>query len=168
MSGVVYTLQVENGCYYIGWSSSWDKLGYRLNSHFTGQGAAWTKLHPPQRLIEAFPGDKNLERETTLRLAKTYGWEKTRGAAWCQVNLKCSPGQLDSYTTVLVKSKQRHISHWISEAKDSISRADHHLSSLMDTVLTEGPPAEDPGQSPEMEEHEEDPVLPRDYDASVP
>ncbi len=94
---------------------------------------------------------------------------KGEGAAWCQVNLKCSPGQLDSYTALILKSKQRTISGWISEGKDSISRADHHLSSLMDTVLTEGPPAEDSGQSPEMEEHEEDPVLPRlDYDASVP
>ena len=136
----MYTLELENGCYYVGWSSSWEKLGYRLNSHFTGQGAAWTKLHPPQRLIEAAPGDKNLERETTLRLAKQHTWEKVGGAAWCQVNLKCSPGQLDSYTTDVVKSKQRHISHWISEAKDSISKVDFHLSRLMDTVLAEGPP----------------------------
>ena len=110
-------------------------------------------------------GDKNLERETTLRLAKQHTWEKVRGAAWCQVNLKSRPGQLNSFTTLIVKSKQRHISQWISEAKDSISRIDHHLSSLMDTVLTEGPPAED---------QELDPVLPRDYgeaqghDASVP
>ena len=140
-----------------------------MNSHFTGQGAAWTKLHPPQRLISAFPGDKNLERETTLKLASQHTWRKVRGAAWRQVNSKCSPGQLDSYTTVLVKSKQRAISHWISEANDSISRVDSHLSSLMDHVLAEGPPAEDPSQSPEIEElQENDPVLPRDYVASVP
>ena len=72
MSGVVYTLELENGCYYRGWSSSWESLGFRLNSHFTGQGAAWTKLHPPRRLVEAVSGDKNVERETTLKLAKTY------------------------------------------------------------------------------------------------
>ena len=61
--GVVYTLQLENGCYYVGWSKCFESLGFRLGHHFSGQGAAWTELHPPQRLIPAEPGDKNVERE---------------------------------------------------------------------------------------------------------
>ena len=161
MSGVVYTLQLENGCYYVGWSSSWEKLGYRLNSHFTSQGAAWTKLHTPCKVISVELGDKHLEGETILKLAKTYGWEKTRGAAWCQVNLKKNPEppSADCYTQVLVKSQQRYISHWIDDAEDSMSRVDFPLNSLVETVLDEDLPLED---------LEEDQVLPRDYDASVP
>ena len=170
MSGVVYTLELENGCYYVGWSKSWEGLGFRLNSHFTSQGAAWTKLHPPKLLISAVPGDKSVERETTLKLASQHTWQKVRGAAWCQVNLQRAPGQLDSYTKLLVKSKQIHISHWISEAKDCIIEVDSQLSRLMDTVLAEGHPAEDPPQSPEG--LAQDPVRPTRedecYDASLP
>ena len=162
MSGVVYTLELENGCYYVGWSKCFESLGLRLGSHFSGQGAAWTKLHTPCKVTSVELGDKNLERETTLKLAKTYGWEKTRGAAWCQVNLKKNPQppSADCYTQVLVKSQQQHIAHWIEDAKDSMSRVDFHLNSLVETVLDEGLPVEDP---------EEDQVLPvRDYDASLP
>ena len=163
--GVVGTLELESGCYYVGWSKCFESLGFRLGHHFSGQGAAWTKLHTPCKVISVELGDKNLERETTLRLAEQHTWEKTRGAAWCQVNLKCRPGQLDSYTALILKTKQRTISQWISEAKNSISRADHHLSSLMDTVLTEGPPAED---GIAQAHDQDDVVLPRHYEASVP
>ena len=86
MSGVVYTLELENGCYYVGRSKSFESLGFRLSSHFKGYGAAWTRLHTPCKIISVELGDKNLERETTLKLAKTYTWEKVRGAAWCQAN----------------------------------------------------------------------------------
>ena len=95
-----------------------------MGSNKAGRVSEKRILHPPQRLISAIPGDKNVERETTLKLAKTYGREKTRGAAWCEVKLQRVPGQLDGYTKVLVRSKQIHISHWISAAEDSISKVD--------------------------------------------
>ena len=78
---MVYTLELENGCYYVGWSKCFESLGFRLGHHFTGQGAAWTKLHQPCRVISVELGDKNLERDTTLKLASQHTWEKVRGGS---------------------------------------------------------------------------------------
>lgn len=165
---MVYTLQLENECYYIGWSKYWESLGYRLNSHFPGQGAAWTRLHSPQRVLEAVPGNKRLGGEITLKLAHQHTWEKVRGTAWYQVNLKSRPGQLDDFTAALARSKHTTIKGRIEDARDSMNLASEKLSGLMDIILKDGPPAEDVGDVADAFDQDDPPVVPRDYDASVP
>ena len=61
--GSVYTLQLEHGCYYVGWSKCVETLGFRLGHHTSGQGAAWTKLHPPCKVIESFLGTTLLREQ---------------------------------------------------------------------------------------------------------
>ena len=80
---LVYTLELENGNYYVGWSTD---LNRRLYEHFNGAGAKWTKEHKPIRVVSVCIGDKALENEQTRNLMELYGPEKVRGGNWCKVS----------------------------------------------------------------------------------
>ena len=45
----IYILQLEKGKYYIG---KINNLQFRLESHFNSNGAEWTKLYKPVRVLE--------------------------------------------------------------------------------------------------------------------
>ncbi len=70
--GVVYTLQLENGCYYVGWSKCFESLGFRLGYHFTGQGAAWVVLLSAQQ-AKFFASGGISAMGTLPRAAHLYG-----------------------------------------------------------------------------------------------
>ena len=83
---LTYILELENNKYYVGVSSN---LNIRFGSHWTGQGAKWTRKHKPLRIFKVALG--NREKEFTLKMMKDHGWQNVRGYSWCQVELKAPP-----------------------------------------------------------------------------
>ena len=78
-----YILKLEDGCYYVGYTS---KLYYRILQHFTGNGAKWTQLHKPIKVIKFAKGNKKLERLWTHALIQHFGRPYVRGASFCIVD----------------------------------------------------------------------------------
>ena len=69
-----YILQLEDGKFYVGQSRNLDK---RLRQHFSGSGAAWTKLHKPVKVFYTLSYGK--EREAFEFMLKYAGIENVRG-----------------------------------------------------------------------------------------
>ena len=61
-------------------------LNLRYAQHLSGNGAKWTKLHPPLSIESVWvDGSIELENKMTLELIKNYGKNKVRGGKLCQV-----------------------------------------------------------------------------------
>ncbi len=78
----VYTLTLEGGRKYIGYSNN---LGRRLDQHFSGTGAKWTQKYSPvsvDKIIytESIASAKNLETKLYYNFKGYYGANKVRGA----------------------------------------------------------------------------------------
>jgi hypothetical protein len=84
----VYTLELADGYFYVGYSDDVDR---RTAEHFLGRGSMWTRLHPPVKVLSVVPGTKELENSTTIALMCIHGWRKVRGGAWCSIELKSMP-----------------------------------------------------------------------------
>ena len=86
--GPVYTLELEDRCFYA--SHSLD-VETRIAAHFLGKGAGakWTNLHRPLRVLSVVPGDTLLENLTTIALMVQHGHECVRGGKWCALEHKC-------------------------------------------------------------------------------
>jgi predicted GIY-YIG superfamily endonuclease len=83
--GGVYVLRLRGGNYYVGYTTSFMN---RIRSHFEGEGAAWTKLHPPCAIEALYPGgDVSDEHIITIETMKKYHWENVRGAEWVTIEL---------------------------------------------------------------------------------
>jgi len=96
VEGFVYTLALEDGCYYCGWTND---PCCRIAQHFLGRGAQWTMLHRPVRVLSVLPGTTELEKATTIALMVQHGWRKVRGGLWLKVDLPCLPSPIaKSYT----------------------------------------------------------------------
>lgn len=81
--GSVYVLELEDNCFYIGYTSNTQD---RINNHFKGKGSSWTKLHKPiKKLLQLDNVESIIEKYVTLEYMKTYGIDKVRGFAWCQI-----------------------------------------------------------------------------------
>ena len=90
---LTYVLELENGYYYVGKTTN---LNLRLAQHWIGnKGALWTRLHKPKKIIRVFLGD--VEREKTVLMMKTHGWQNVRGANWCKVKMTNLPSCLRSF-----------------------------------------------------------------------
>jgi predicted GIY-YIG superfamily endonuclease len=76
----VYTLELEGGRYYVGYT---DDVPRRIAEHFLGRGSHWTRTHPPVKVLEVVPGNKELENATTIALMCKHGWRNVRGGMWC-------------------------------------------------------------------------------------
>jgi predicted GIY-YIG superfamily endonuclease len=77
-----YVLFLENEKYYVGVTNEPKK---RFESHFNGNGSAWTRKYPPIEIIEYTRGD--FEDEFTMHYMKEYGIENVRGGAFVQIKL---------------------------------------------------------------------------------
>lgn len=96
----IYVLELEDDCYYVGVAAD---VEHRVNSHISGGGSAWTKLHKPLGrdkitiLSEGVGIDNpyNLvtvdEKTVTYHLMREKGYDKVRGAGWTQTNLPSMP-----------------------------------------------------------------------------
>ena len=60
MTTNVYALKLTDGKYYIGKS---DNLEQRLQSHFSGSGAAWTRTYTPIKVVEIRENVSRFEEE---------------------------------------------------------------------------------------------------------
>ena len=69
MQGHVYTLLLEGGHYYVGWSSS---VEHRIAQHFSGTGSRWTTRHPAVQVLTCVAGDARLE-DVVTQLAEGAG-----------------------------------------------------------------------------------------------
>ena len=86
--GVVYALQLKDNNFYVGWS---ENVENRIVSHFSGDGAEFTKKYPPEKIIDVRTGNKLLEKLVTLEFMIKHGWEHTRGGPWTATDLKSPP-----------------------------------------------------------------------------
>lgn len=84
----LYVLELSNGCYYVGLTANLKK---RMDEHFNGKGAEWTRLNTPLRLMHAIDtGTKNareaetIESEATVILMLKHGINKVRGGYYTQ------------------------------------------------------------------------------------
>ena len=66
----VYTLELEVGHFYVGYS---DDIPKRMTERFLGRGSRWTRLHPPNKVLEVAPGNKELEAAKTIALVCRIG-----------------------------------------------------------------------------------------------
>lgn len=65
-----------------------------MNDHFCGNGAEWTKLHPPIHILEIIPGGNEEEKVKTLEMMSRMGYEKVRGSHWVACKLFGPPKAL--------------------------------------------------------------------------
>ena len=82
---MIYTLELEHGCYYIGITHN---INMRYAQHLAGQGANWTTVHKPLRILEVFSQDATLRRENeiTKQYMEKYGEANVRGGSYCKVS----------------------------------------------------------------------------------
>lgn len=81
MMAWVYVLLLEGNYYYIGFT---ENLSQRLEAHFKGEGAKWTQLHKPVRVIDISPETNDWQEDfTTLCMMRKYGIDRVRGGIWC-------------------------------------------------------------------------------------
>ena len=89
---LVYVLELEHSKWYVGITLN---LNQRLAQHSAGHGARWTRLHRPLRVYKVIsPAAEETERQETLRLMLSKGWEHVRGGPWCRIEMNAPPAAL--------------------------------------------------------------------------
>ena len=78
---LIYVLELEEEKYYVGITTN---LNFRWAQHISGDGAKWTRLYKPKRIVEIHTEncDTAKENEITQRLCEKYGKENVRGGYW--------------------------------------------------------------------------------------
>jgi predicted GIY-YIG superfamily endonuclease len=89
--GFVYTLELQDACFYVGFSADPET---RIASHFLGRGAQWTRLHPPISVLTVLPGDEVLENATTIAMMAKHGWRTVRGGRFLVTTMLSPPPPL--------------------------------------------------------------------------
>lgn len=85
----VYVLRLRRDKYYVGYSVN---LRDRIRSHFDGDGAAWTRVHPPCDVHQIHEGKTEVDEQIiTLQMMQEFGWEQVRGGRYCQVKMPAPP-----------------------------------------------------------------------------
>ena len=75
----VYTLELEDGLYYVGYTES---ICARVAQHWVGRGGSqWTQLHRPVRVLDITLGGPELEDPTTIAVVARKGWRCVRGGS---------------------------------------------------------------------------------------
>ena len=81
----IYVLKLQNNKFYIG------KTGdpqFRLESHNSGNGSAWTKKYKPIQIHEIIPDQTDHdEQRITQEYMEKYGIDNVRGGPWCQIDI---------------------------------------------------------------------------------
>jgi len=79
---LVYVLELESNKYYIGITNN---LNYRYAQHLAGNGAKWTKMYKPIRVVEVVVNATLAhENEITKRYMDQYGLDNVRGGSWAK------------------------------------------------------------------------------------
>ena len=82
----LYVLKLSDDCWYIGLTRD---ILRRTDQHFSGEGALFTKAHPPIKVVrkEELPFTKlhdviPIETAVTMEYIKKYGSDKVRGGEY--------------------------------------------------------------------------------------
>ena len=82
----LYVLELEDGCFYVGTTKD---IKARFNEHKDGEGATFTKLHKPIRIVEHWcTGEVDrrkayiVESAITIKYAVKFGGEKVKGGKY--------------------------------------------------------------------------------------
>ena len=78
---IIYVLELEESKYYVGITTN---LNYRWAQHLAGDGAKWTRLYKPLRILEVHTEncDEAKENEITQAFCAKFGRENVRGGSW--------------------------------------------------------------------------------------
>lgn len=132
----LYVLELENSHYYVGLTADIQK---RMQQHFTGEGAEWTKLHRPVRVMHTVcTGTKKMleaermEDEVTIALMHRFGVSKVRGGHFIQLEQEETDRLLRS-RGVWDSIKQTGLSHQHFDTEANWSEA---LDNLLDKALS--------------------------------
>ena len=74
---LVYVLELEGSNWYVGKTHH---LNVRLAQHWSGDGAKWTRLYKPVRLVRVSMTET--EQEVTNEYIGLYGKDNVRGGNW--------------------------------------------------------------------------------------
>lgn len=89
LRGYVYVLELENACYYIGFTKN---LELRIAQHFEGNGAIWTQIKKPIKVLEVFEEKTlNYENYITNQYMIKYGYSKVKGGDHIYFKEKYNP-----------------------------------------------------------------------------
>lgn len=79
----IYTLLLSDNYFYVGFT---ENLSQRMEQHFSGEGAKWTQLHKPIKIIEVVIETHDWQEDfTTLVMMRKHGIDRVRGGTWCSV-----------------------------------------------------------------------------------
>lgn len=82
----LYVLSLSDNKWYVGRTGNVER---RFEQHMNGDGAKWTWLHKPLKIVETreMKSDAD-EDEVTLEYMEKYGMYNVRGGQFCSVELK--------------------------------------------------------------------------------
>jgi predicted GIY-YIG superfamily endonuclease len=106
----LYVLKCKSNKYYIGKTNN--NVSERIESHFAKQGSAWTKMYPPEHVIEVINNvDAFDEDKYTKIYMHKYGIDNVRGGSYSQITLedykiKALNDEFSTITNVCFKCKR--------------------------------------------------------------
>ena len=81
----IYVLKLQKNRFYIGKT---EDPQFRLESHNTGNGSAFTKKYKPLQIHEIIPNQKDHdEQRVTQEYMAKYGIDNVRGGPWCKIDI---------------------------------------------------------------------------------
>ena len=82
----IYTLELEQGKYYIGKTNN---PQFQINSHFNSDGTEWTKKYKPINVLEIIPNcHSNDEDKYTIKYMVKYGINNVRSGSFCELKIR--------------------------------------------------------------------------------
>ena len=103
MTGWVYTLKLERGSFYVGFTRN---LEYRIAQHFLVRGSDWTRMFKPLEVVAVAQGDEELEQAQTLAMMCRFGWRKVRGGRYTSPALSSQPVVLGAAMARAIPQKE--------------------------------------------------------------
>jgi predicted GIY-YIG superfamily endonuclease len=83
----IYALELADNKFYVGKTAQ--TVDARFLQHINGDGAEWTKLYKPIKILESYKtSDKYEEDKTTKKYMEQYGIENVRGGSYTKIVLE--------------------------------------------------------------------------------
>lgn len=131
----LYVLALSEGCFYVGLTSD---IVHRLSQHRAGEGAEWTKLHPPVRVLHTIctgtrdaRAAEQMEDEVTITFMLRYGVDKVRGGHFSYIEQEMVESQL-RVRGIWERIRQAVMDHQAFDTEASWGDA---LDSFLETAL---------------------------------
>jgi len=121
----IYVLKLHSNKYYVGKT---EDPNFRLETHFSSGGAAWTKKYKPISIHELRPDcESKDETNITQEYMKKYGIDNVRGGPWCGIDISAHESTIkliiDSESDNCYKcGKQGHFSNQCANKYNKYSK----------------------------------------------